>query len=49
MNQGAHTKNDGLQQIINIKASMNLGLSDSLKYELAIPPSGRRRKTHGTG
>jgi LAGLIDADG endonuclease len=33
MNKGAHLTIDGLQQIINIKASMNLGLSDILKSE----------------
>jgi hypothetical protein len=33
MNKGAHLTIDGLQQIINIKASMNLGLSDKLKSE----------------
>jgi hypothetical protein len=32
-NQGAHLKMDGLQQIINIKASMNLGISDIVKSE----------------
>ena len=29
----SHLTPEGLQQIINIKASMNLGLSDLLKYE----------------
>lgn len=33
MAQGAHQKNEGLQQIINIKASLNLGISDILKSE----------------
>jgi hypothetical protein len=36
MNQGAHTKNDGLQQIINIKASMNLGISNKIKSEFPL-------------
>jgi len=33
MSKGAHLNINGLQQIINIKASMNLGLSDFLKSE----------------
>lgn len=31
MNQGEHTSMEGLQQIVNLKASMNRGLSDELK------------------
>nr|YP_010835458.1 hypothetical protein QLP32_mgp32 [Perenniporia fraxinea]WFS78691.1 hypothetical protein [Perenniporia fraxinea] len=33
MNKGAHTTVEGLQKIINIKASLNLGLSDAQKSE----------------
>ena len=33
LNNKAHLSNQGLNQIINIKASMNLGLSDFLKSE----------------
>ena len=33
INNKAHLTIDGLNQIINIKASMNLGLSDLLKSE----------------
>lgn len=33
MNNKAHLSIQGLNQIINIKASMNLGLSDFLKSE----------------
>jgi hypothetical protein len=33
MNNKIHLSFEGLQQIINIKASMNLGLSDLLKSE----------------
>ena len=33
MNNKTHLSIQGLNQIINIKASMNLGLSDFLKYE----------------
>lgn len=31
MNKGEHTSMEGLQQIVNLKASMNRGLSDELK------------------
>jgi hypothetical protein len=31
MNKNAHLTKEGLQQIINLKSSMNLGLSDVLK------------------
>jgi hypothetical protein len=33
MNKGDHLTTEGLQQIINIKASINLGLSENLKSE----------------
>jgi LAGLIDADG endonuclease len=33
MNNKVHLTEDGLQQIINLRASMNLGLSDLHKYE----------------
>ena len=33
MNNKAHLSIEGLNQIVNIKASMNLGLSDFLKSE----------------
>ena len=33
MNNKVHLNEDGLQQIINLRASMNLGLSDLQKYE----------------
>jgi hypothetical protein len=33
MAQGAHLTNEGLQQIINIKASLNLGISEKIKSE----------------
>jgi len=33
MNNKAHLTLEGLKQIVNIKASMNLGLSDILKSE----------------
>ena len=33
MNSKAHLTLEGLKQIVNIKASMNLGLSDMLKSE----------------
>ena len=33
MNNKAHLTIEGLNQIVNIKASMNLGLSDKLKAE----------------
>ena len=33
MNNKAHLTIEGIHQIINIKASMNLGLSDFLKSE----------------
>jgi hypothetical protein len=38
MIQKKHVTLEGLQQIINIKASMNLGLSDALKS--AFPYTG---------
>ena len=50
MNNKTHLSIQGLNQKINIKASMNLGLSDFLKYELArlVHPTGpqdaRRRR-----
>nr|YP_009517163.1 LAGLIDADG homing endonuclease [Blastosporella zonata]YP_009517210.1 LAGLIDADG homing endonuclease [Blastosporella zonata]AYE93086.1 LAGLIDADG homing endonuclease [Blastosporella zonata]AYE93087.1 LAGLIDADG homing endonuclease [Blastosporella zonata] len=40
-NKGAHITIDGLQQIINIKASMNLGISDTLKSEFKVKPVKR--------
>ena len=43
MNNKTHLSIQGLNQIINIKASMNLGLSDFLNYELAIPPDRKTR------
>jgi hypothetical protein len=33
MNNKAHLTTEGLNQVVNIKASMNLGLSDMLKAE----------------
>jgi len=33
MNQGCHLSIEGLQQIINIKASINLGISENIKSE----------------
>jgi LAGLIDADG endonuclease len=36
MSTGAHLSSDGLQQIINIKASINLGSSDLIKSEFKI-------------
>lgn len=41
MNKGAHLTMDGLQQIINIKASMNLGISDTVKSEFNVKPAKR--------
>ncbi len=35
-NKGAHLELNGLQEIINIKSSMNLGLSDILKTEFPL-------------
>jgi hypothetical protein len=35
MSNKAHFTIEGLNQIVNIKASMNLGLSDKLKSEFA--------------
>ena len=35
MNKGTHLTLDGLQQIINIKASLNLGVSNTLKTEFS--------------
>jgi hypothetical protein len=35
MNKGAHLTLDGLQQIINIKASLNLGISETIKSEFS--------------
>jgi hypothetical protein len=35
VNNKAHLSVEGLNQIVNIKASMNLGLSDMLKSEFA--------------
>jgi len=35
INKGAHLTLEGLQQIINIKASMNFGVSDSIKSEFS--------------
>ena len=35
MNKGAHRTFEGLQQIINIKASLNLGISDIIKSEFS--------------
>jgi hypothetical protein len=33
MSNGGHLTKDGLQQIVNLKASMNLGISDMIKAE----------------
>jgi hypothetical protein len=43
MNKGAHLTTNGLQQIINIKTSMNTGLSEILKSEFSdkINPAKR--------
>jgi hypothetical protein len=35
VNHKAHLTVEGLEKIVNIKASMNLGLSDTLKSEFA--------------
>jgi LAGLIDADG endonuclease len=35
MNNKVHLTEDGLQQIINIRASMNIGLSDLQKFEFS--------------
>lgn len=35
MNKGVHLMPEGLQQIINIKASLNLGVSDTIKSEFS--------------
>jgi len=36
MSKGAHLTINGLQQIINIKASMNLGISNIVKSEFSV-------------
>jgi hypothetical protein len=36
MQNNAHLTNEGLQEIINIKSSMNLGLSDDLRSNFSI-------------
>jgi hypothetical protein len=41
MSTGAHLSVDGLQQIINIKASINLGISELIKSEFLINPVER--------
>jgi hypothetical protein len=41
MSTGAHLSVDGLQQIINIKASINLGSSELIKSEFVINPVER--------
>jgi hypothetical protein len=41
MNKGAHKNLDGLQQIINIKASINLGISETVKSEFEVNPIKR--------
>jgi len=42
MNKKAHLSMEGLLKIINIKASMNLGISDTVKTEiLSITPIKR--------
>jgi hypothetical protein len=41
MNKGEHISIDGLQQIINIKASINLGISESVKSEFEVKPVKR--------
>jgi LAGLIDADG endonuclease len=38
INNKAHLTVEGLNQIVNLKASMNLGLSDKLKLEFRSPP-----------
>jgi hypothetical protein len=35
MNKGAHLTINGLQQVINIRASMNTGLSEIIKSEFS--------------
>jgi len=41
MDKGAHLNKDGLQQIINIKASMNKGVSDLIKSTFKVNPVER--------
>jgi hypothetical protein len=43
MNRGAHLTVNGLQQVINIRASMNTGLSEIIKSEFSdnISPVNR--------
>jgi hypothetical protein len=41
MNKDAHKNLDGLQQIINIKASINLGISETVKSEFEVNPVKR--------
>jgi LAGLIDADG endonuclease len=41
MNRGAHTNMEGLQQIINIKASINLGISETIHSEILVEPVNR--------
>jgi hypothetical protein len=36
MDEKDHLSINGLQQIINIKASMNNGITDKLKYEFSL-------------
>lgn len=36
MSKGAHRNLNGLQQIINLKASMNLGISEAIKSEFSL-------------
>lgn len=42
MDKGAHLSLEGLQQIINLKASLNLGLSDTLKSEFSATKPVKR-------
>lgn len=39
LNEGHHTLK-GIQRIVNIRASLNTGLSDELKEAFPSPPSG---------
>jgi hypothetical protein len=41
MNTGAHISVEGLQNIVNIKASINLGSSELIKSEFVINPVER--------
>jgi hypothetical protein len=49
MNKGKHLTNEGLLEIISIKASMNKGLNESLKKEFPnVIPVNRPEKNHNS-